>query len=111
MPNYYYKCDRCETIYEINLPISHDPTLLYECSGDICTGTCNRIMRAAQIPKEVGKVFAGDWFKKTYGFELGGEAMKKEDYQKDVKKAEELAKRDGINFSPKAKLQYPKKDK
>jgi len=95
MPNYKYKCTECLESMLIDLPMSFDPKQKFSCS--MCLGEMTRRIITSVFPEKVGKVFAGDWFKKTYGSELGGDAISREDFRKDLKKAEELAKRDGIN--------------
>lgn len=100
MPNYHYRCQKCETLYELTLPMSHDPKLLYECEVAQCDGLCKRVIVSA--PQFKGfKVFADKWFKDTYGFELGEKAISRKKFQEDLKKAEQLAKRDGVNINQK----------
>ena len=100
MPNYTYKCCVSKKIYIINLPISFDPNELIPCICCKGTYTMRRtIGLVSQFPEKVGKVFAADWFKKTYGYELGGKAISRADFQKDLKKVEELAKKDGVNIN------------
>ena len=69
MPGYSYKCGKCKQITMLELPISTDPDKRFGCE---CGYLMKRVIAVVpQFPKEVGKVFAGDWFKKTYGSELG----------------------------------------
>lgn len=72
MPNYLYKCNRCEDIVDLAMPISTDPKQFWNHPGhkNVCLGLFYRIMRAPGAVKGF-KVFAGDWFKKTYGHDLG----------------------------------------
>ena len=93
MPNYLYKCNICETIYDIFLPISHDPKLLYKCEQNKCNGLCNRIMRQWGAVKGF-KVFAGDWFKKKYGHDIGESAEDKIQQKKDWETLEQQFKKD-----------------
>lgn len=86
MPNYLYKCNRCEDIIEFALPISHDPKQFCNHPGhkNVCLGLYYRIMRAPGAVKGL-KTFAGDWFKKTYGSDIGDayidKARQREDYE------------------------------
>lgn len=67
MPNYHYRCDSCNRLSQIKLPISYDPKIKQACSS--CDGLMTRIIKSK--PRIKGfKVFAGDWFKKTYGHDI-----------------------------------------
>jgi putative FmdB family regulatory protein len=85
VPNYNYKCRKCETVEKKFLPISTDPSKLLECP---CGGEMFRSV-ISQGPVNGLKTFAGDWFKKTYGHELGEDGMsaaeKKADYESLLK--------------------------
>jgi len=70
VPNYVYKCERCKAKYSLKLPMSHDAKILYNCEDSRCIGLCRRII-APGATFGMPKVRAGDWFKKTYGKELG----------------------------------------
>lgn len=72
MPNYLYECIECEDVIDIVLPISSDPKQLLENPGHriVCDGSYKRIMRPFNSIKGL-RVFAGDWFKKTYGHDMG----------------------------------------
>lgn len=101
MPNYWYKCGKCKATVEKSLPISTDPKKRFECE---CGYLMKRIIRpGAQFPKEVGKVWAGDWFKKTYGTDIGEEARRKADnrmrHDAEILKAEQ----DGIKLNHKSR--------
>lgn len=84
MPNYLYKCTKCEDKIDITLPISSDPKQLLESPGHkvYCDGLYKRIMRPFGSIKGL-RVFAGEWFKKTYGHDMGeayeDKARQKED--------------------------------
>lgn len=67
MPNYNYRCCKCKQITELALPISTDPKKLLGCE---CGYTMRRVMRVPGAVKGF-KTFAGDWFKKTYGHDVG----------------------------------------
>ena len=71
MNNYLYKCTVCEDKIDIALPISSDPKQLLENPGHrvVCEGSYKRIMRPFGQIKGL-RVFAGDWFKKTYGHDM-----------------------------------------
>lgn len=76
MSNYLYKCEVCEDIIDINLPMSSDPKYPlnlkgHKKSGDenFCYGFFRRIMRPWGQVKGF-KTFAGDWYKKTYGKDI-----------------------------------------
>ncbi len=95
MPNYLYKCSNCKDIIDINLPMSFEPTEMIFNSGHkkVCVGRFKRIMRKPGAVKGF-KVFAGDWFKKEYGFDIGEKETTKAEFQRDVKLAGEKHKRD-----------------
>jgi len=95
MPNYKYKCKDCSEIIMVELPISFDPKIEFTCLE--CEGPMVRKIIVSVFPEKVGKVFVGDWFKKTYGFDMAAKAHSRKELQEDMKKAERLAKRDGIN--------------
>lgn len=86
MPKYLYKCNRCEDIVDVPLPISFDPKQFINFPGhkNVCLGLFWRIMRAPGAVKGF-KTFAGDWFKKTYGQDIGAayedKARQKTDYE------------------------------
>lgn len=69
MPNYWYKCNDCSKERKHVLSISYDPSKTFPCA---CGGEQRRIIKpGAVFPKDTNKVFAGDWFKKTYGHDIG----------------------------------------
>ena len=82
MPNYVYKCKSCENKITITLPISTDPKLRFPCVE--CGCESKRIIVSGAQWKGF-KTFAGDWFKKTYGFDMADPYMdkvrQKEDYE------------------------------
>lgn len=93
MPNYLYKCCECKEIVDLTLPISTDPKELFTCP---CGYTMKRIMRAPGAFKGF-KVYAGDWFKKTYGHDLRTPYEDKVRQQEDRKTLEkEARKKNGI---------------
>lgn len=75
--------------------MSHDPKMLFSPPGhkNVCFGFFKRIMRNPSAVKGF-KVFAGDWFKKQYGHEMGERATTRAEFQRDLKKAEEKHKRE-----------------
>lgn len=102
MPNYHYKCGECKGIAKMDLPISTDPKKTFRCFE--CGYAMRRIIvSGAQFPEKVGRVWAGDWFKKTYGHDMteGAErrVREREKYEKDKK---DLAK-EGFRFSHKSR--------
>ena len=87
MPNYAYKCCKCKSIVKRNLPISTDPKKLFNCE---CGYTTSRIIvPGALFPETVGRVWAGDWFKKQYGRDIG-EAAKERGQKRMEYDAEKL---------------------
>jgi len=72
------------------LSISTDPKKLFPCE---CGYTMKRIIRTGASFKGF-KTFAGDWFKKTYGYDFGEKATTRAEFQKDIRRAEEKHKRD-----------------
>jgi putative FmdB family regulatory protein len=94
MPNYKYKCYSCNLIDEIFLPISTDPQKLFCCPG--CPdGTMRRMTGLINPAATLGlKVFAGDWYKKTYGHELGEDGESAAEKKRDLKRALEQHKKD-----------------
>lgn len=102
MPNYTYKCNKCEATHTVTLPMSTDPKQLRDCAE--CDGKCKRIIvSGAVVPKVVGKVWAGDWFKKTYGHDMfeGADRMVSErrDYEREKKNLE----KDGVRITHKSR--------
>jgi len=95
MPNYSYKCCKSKLIHTIELPISFDPARTIPC--ECCNGryTMSRVIKlTAQFPEKVGKVWAGDWFRKTYGFDMGEQACTQKQLKEDMAKAERLYKKE-----------------
>lgn len=91
MPSYIYKCTDCEHKEVIELPMSSNPNDRRWCK--LCREpdeekTMTRRIGVCSFPKNVGKVFAGDWYKKTYGQELGADAMDKSRQAEDKKTLE-----------------------
>lgn len=68
MPNYKYKCCKCKKNKIFTLPISTDPKKMMSCD---CGYIMKRAIIVSQFPEKVGKVWADDWYKKTYGHGLG----------------------------------------
>lgn len=90
MPGYSYKCGKCKHIIQMTLPISTDPKKRFACE---CGYLMKRIIAGGASFKGF-KVFAGDWFKKEYGFDIADRPTTKAEFQRDVKRAEEKHKRD-----------------
>lgn len=109
MPNYKYKCEKCGCVKAFILPISSDPKEPLEC-GLCGTKTMSRRIGRSEFPRKVGKVWAGDWFKKTYGHDIAerDNAYASEQAALD-KEAKSLLKDHGINANVKAKRVDPKK--
>ena len=77
----------------VQLKMSYDPSIKIFCPEcDNTTPTMTRRIISSEIPKAVGKVFAGDWFKETYGTELG-EACIDEATQQESRKSLEAGLR------------------
>ncbi len=98
MPNYIYKCTECDHKYVTKLPISFDPKIKLACrySHDGTEFTMTRRIGKPSYPKEVGKEFAGDWYKKEYGHELGEGSLNKAQQARDRKTLErEFRKKTG----------------
>lgn len=90
MPNYNYQCQVCKVIDKKFLPISTDPSKLFLC-------VCGALMARGIIRQEevTGlKTFAGDWFRKTYGHELGEDGHSNAEKRRDFQKAVEEHKRE-----------------
>ena len=103
MPNYIYKCTECDFTKTIELSISFNPKKKLLCN--MCSDehpdvrpypefTMTRRIGKPSFPANCNKVFAGDWFKKTYGYDIGDRATTRAELQRDIKKAEEKHKRD-----------------
>lgn len=99
MPNYLYKCTECESEIWLTLPISSDPQKRYDCEE--CGqghGMSRRIVKSS-IPKTVGHVWAGDWFKQTYGHDMADvarqRAREKMEYDAEKLKLEQ----DGVKIT------------
>lgn len=96
MPNYYYKCCECKTVIKVELPISTDPKKLLVCE---CGYTMKRIIRpGAEFPKNVGRVWAGDWFRKTYGHDMGETSERRAAEKAQFDKDRAIAEKDGAKF-------------
>lgn len=96
MPNYIYKCIHCGFKETVALSISYDPTIKRFCSACKKFLAMTRRIGPSVIPKEVGKVFVGDWYKKQYGHELGAGSLEKAQQEEDRKTLErEFKKRMG----------------
>lgn len=78
MPTYILRCDSCEASYEVfSKKFLDSDKLSHPCTK--CDGSY-RVAIGLKPSIPTGKVFAGDWFKKQYGFEMG---------EKDTERAEE----------------------
>jgi hypothetical protein len=75
--------------------ISSDPKKKLFCPNDCvyATETMTRRIITSSIPNVVGKVWAGDWFKKTYGHDIGeasqGAVNERSQYEKEKMALEE----------------------
>lgn len=106
MPNYTYKGSQCGNycerfVRELKTPSEDENHGAHcECGIEVCF-----LQRTLSRPQKPGglKVWAGDWFKKTYGFDMLEGAYRKvaetEQYKKDVR---ELAKQD-VHINPQSK--------
>jgi len=93
MPNYNYKCYGCGQVESKFLPISTDPNKCFGCTKCI-NGTTRRIHTTKPSATIGLKTFAGDWFKKTYGHELGEDGQSNEAKRRDFQKAVEEHKKE-----------------
>lgn len=97
MPNYHYKCCECKEVVEVTLPISTDPKAPLSCE---CGYTMSRIIVAgAQFPEKVGKVWAGDWFKKTYGRDMSEEATRRANKKMEYDAERIKLEQDGVKIT------------
>lgn len=98
MPNYSYRCKDCNSVEIVTLPISSDPSAELECST--CKGSLVRkVGLIAPTAFKGFKVFAGDWFKKTYGHEIGEDGETAAEAKRDFEKfANEVKKETGDIF-------------
>lgn len=98
MPNYIFKCIRCHYRISVFRSISSDPSEKLwcpECNNSI-EKTMTRRIGKPKIGKISNKVYAGDWYKKEYGHELGEGSLQKAQQQEDMKILEkEFRKRTG----------------
>jgi len=86
MPNYAYRCCECKNVTVLNLPISTNPKKTFACE---CGYTMKRVIKfIPQMPENVNKVFAGDWYKKEYGHDLGEGSLNKAQQAEDRKTLE-----------------------
>ena len=86
MPNYIYKCTECDHKVVIELAISYDPKVKFGCPNCNTASdkrTMTRRIGLATFPANCNTVFAGDWFKKTYGHDIG------RGYEDKVRQAED----------------------
>ena len=95
MPNYKYVCERCNDEKIHFLPISSDASIKFDCrfcasAPPFPTETMSRRIIKSQFPEKVGREWAGDWFKKTYGHDIGERdrafASEQAELDKQVKK-------------------------
>ena len=97
MPDYIYKCIHCHYKTVHTLKMSFDPAKKLFCSE--CSNTTPSMTRRIgrpSFPTNVGKVFAGDWYKKQYGHELGEGSMNAAQQAEDRKTLErEFRKKTG----------------
>jgi hypothetical protein len=61
------------------------------------------IASGATIPKVVGRVWAGDWFKKTYGHDLTESAHERVKARKEYDREHAKLKEEGINITHKSR--------
>jgi predicted nucleic acid-binding Zn ribbon protein len=101
MPNYAYKCCKCKSIVKKDLQISTDPKKIFPCE---CGYTMSRIIvPGALFPEKVGKVWAGDWFKKTYGHDISEAAKQKGQERMEYDAAKLKLEQDGVKISHKSR--------
>ena len=101
MPNYGYRCGHCSHQAKFFLKLSSDPDELLECPECEAEAMFRIIISGGSFNGL--KVFAGDWFKKTYGHDIGDGAARrvkeKEQYEKECAAAE----KDGVKFKFKSR--------
>lgn len=100
LPNYTFKCDECEDVVKKFLRLSSDPRELLDCG---CGAKMRRIIVVSQIPSAVGKVWAGDWFKKTYGHDIAEGTERKSKEKVSFEKEKTALEKDGVKFNFKSK--------
>lgn len=92
MPNFVFKCQICDGAVELILPLNSNMLKL------ICPDCRQQAMRRIIAPNFGGfkgfKIRAGDWFKKTYGFDMAERPYSRKAFQEDLKKAERLHKKE-----------------
>ena len=102
MPNYRYRGLICGEYYERFLPISSDPKEQFECSCG--ADVCDQIRVISKSGSFKGfKVWAGDWFKKTYGHDMGDGAAQRVSEREQYDKDKAAAEKDGAKFTFKSK--------
>ena len=110
MPQYKYKCKECNNEEMFTLNISSDPSRPIHCpmcqykdsNGDFVPTMTRRII-VSSIPNAVGKVWAGDWYKKTYGHDIGEGAQGAVDAKKNYEQEKMKLKADGVNIAHKSR--------
>lgn len=106
MPNYIYKCTECDHKEMVELPISSDPSEKRWCK--MChepdeESTMTRRIGRALFPEKVGRVWAGDWFKKTYGHDID-EVAKQRGRERMEHDAQKLKlEQDGVKITHKSR--------
>ena len=101
MPAYKYKCTTCDYEEMHTLNISSDPQKRLFCPN-VCvyaTPTMTRRIISPSIPRVVGKVWAGDWFKDTYGHDIGEAAQGAVNEKRDYEREKMKLKVDGVNIT------------
>lgn len=101
MPNYAYRCGKCKQITTKSLPISTDPRQAFACE---CGYLMKRIIvSGALFPEKVGKVWAGDWFKKTYGHDIDEVAKQRGQEKMEYDTQRLKLEQDGVKITHKSR--------
>lgn len=111
MPNYKYACNKrdCDYFCVMDLPISFDPKIKFQCDKCATPKSLSRRISASQVPRNTTAVYAGDWYKETYGEEIGQKDLEHADQQRALERErKELSKGYGIAFNEAAKPPGPK---
>lgn len=98
MPNYKYRCVTCDHVEYFDLPISFEPSKKLDCEGCGDISMTRRISRS-QFPEKVGKVWAGDWFKQTYGHDMTEGAQRRVAQREQYERDKRAVEKDGVKIT------------
>lgn len=103
MPDYKYKCTQCDYVEVFTLQMSSDPKAKLDCGDCGEEESMTRRIGVAQFPEKVGKVWAGEWFKKTYGHDMTEGTARKAREKAEMDRERRALEKDGVKFKFRSK--------